>query len=94
MKGRYKKFVALVAAVLFWSSQANALLIEIVPDTVGPITLGQTINVDIRASDLNGDVVTAYQMLIDFDEGLLTYDGASFGCGLGECWFDSLVDDR
>ena len=92
MKGMFKKFAALAAVVLFWSSQANALLIEIVPSDVGPITSGDTIDIDIIASDLGGDVVTAYQMLIDFDEALLTYDSAAFGCGLGECWFDSFVD--
>ena len=33
MKGMLKKFIALAAVALFWSSQANAVLIEIIPDT-------------------------------------------------------------
>ncbi len=56
MKGMLKKFVVLAATTLFWSSQANAVLIEIVPGTVGPAVVGDTITIEIIASVKNRQV--------------------------------------
>ena len=71
MKGMLKKFIALAAVALFWSSQANAVLIEFVPATLGPLTAGDTFMVDIVASDLGGDVVSAFDVLVGFDDSVL-----------------------
>jgi hypothetical protein len=72
MKGMLKTFVALAATVLFWSSQANAVLIEFVPSTLGPLTAGSNISVEIRASDLGGDIVSAFDILVNYDAAVLT----------------------
>ena len=92
MKGMLKKFVAVAATVLFWSSQANALLIEIDPSTVGPVTAGDPISLDIVASDLGDDFITAYDILIAFDDSLMTASSVTWGCNLGACDGLSFLD--
>ena len=72
MKGMLKKFVALAATALFWSSQANAVIIEFVPSTLGPLTGGTDVSVEVRASDLGGDVVSSFDILVNYDSTLLT----------------------
>ena len=86
MKGKLKTFVALAATVLFWSSQANAVLIEIVPSAVGPAVVGDTFVIEIVASDLGDDVITAYDILVTFDDSLLNLVFADVYGGLG--YFD------
>ena len=93
MKGMLKKFIVLAAATLIWSAQANAVLIEIVPSTTGPVTAGEAVSIDIVASDLGGEYITAYDILVAFDNALLTLDSMMTGCGLGACVFASLEDD-
>ena len=92
MKGMLKTFVALAATALFWSSQANAVLIEIVPVTAGPVSAGDEFFIEIVASDLGGEFVTAYDILIDFDEALLSAFLVDPECGLGGCVGASFID--
>ena len=93
MKGMLKKFIVLAAATLLWSAQANAVLIEIVPSTTGPVAAGETVSVDIVASDLGGDYITAYDILVAFDELVLQFVSMTTGCGLGACDFLSFEGD-
>ena len=92
MKSMLKTFVALVATALFWSSQANAVIIEFVPSTVGPAVVGDTIYVDIVASDLGDDVITAYDIFVTFDDTYLDLGYLEFYNGLGYLTGDSIVD--
>ena len=93
MKGIIKKFVAVAATVLFWSSQANAVLIEIVPDTVGPIGDGDSFSVEIWAKDLGSDYITAYDILVAYDTSLMNWASVGgAGCELGECDFAAFSD--
>ncbi len=95
MKGMLKKFIVLAAATLIWSAQANAVLIEIVPSTTGPVAAGDAVSIDIVASDLGSDYITAYDILVAFDELVLQFVSMTVGagCQLGDCVGATLEGD-
>jgi len=71
MKGTLKILLALTASAMLWTSQAQAVVIGF--DAPGPydVTAGDTLTVDIVASDLGGDVVSAYDILVAYDSSVL-----------------------
>ncbi|WP_395339908.1 cohesin domain-containing protein [Ningiella sp. W23] len=82
-------FVAL--CLLFHSQSAKALLISIQasPSTV---SVGDTIDIEFWASDLNPDLIAAYDFDLSFDSTLVTYVSASFSNFLGNDDFFSFAD--
>lgn len=64
---------------------AHAVMITLDPSVVGPINAGDQIFVDILASDLApGEVITAFDMRIAYDNALLTLDGTQYSTALGD----------
>jgi len=74
---------ALLLAASMWGGNALAVNISLDPTDAGPITSGDVIRVDIVASDLGTEVITAYDMAIAYDDTLLTLDAIDYGDGLG-----------
>ena len=87
-----KKIVAVAAVALLWSAQANAVVITIEPDTTGPVTTGETVNIDIWATDLGTDIIAAFEILIAYDTSLMDLVSAVFYTGLSGPDFWSLID--
>ena len=74
----------LLLAASLWGSSALAVNISLDPSEVGPITAGNTINVDIVASDLGeNEVITTFDMGITFS-GPLTLDAMTYSTALGD----------
>ena len=75
----------LLLAASLWGSSALAVNISLDPSDVGPITAGATINVNIVASDLGeNEVITAFDMAVAYDDGLLTLDSIDYSTALGD----------
>ena len=69
----------LLLAASLWGSSALAVNISLDPSDVGSITAGDTINVNIVASDLGeNEVITAFDMAVAYDDGLLTLDSIDY----------------
>jgi hypothetical protein len=75
----------LLLAASLWGSSALAVNISLDPSDVGPIRAGDTINVNIVASDLGeNEVITAFDMAVAYDDGLLTLDSIDYSTALGD----------
>ena len=94
MKGRYKKLVALAAAVLFWSSQANAVLIEIDADDALGVSAGDTFFIDIWARDLGTEAITGYDIDVLYDDTNLTVLPDLFSLGPWDAYFGLSLGDE
>lgn len=80
----FLKTILLLAASL-WGGSALAVNISLDPSDVGPITAGDTINVNIVASDLaENEVITAFDMAVAYDDALLTLDSTTYSTALGD----------
>lgn len=76
----------LAAALLLSTSLANANLLEFRPQSV-TATLGETVAVDVVASNLDGEIVSAYDLDITYDSLILAATGVTFATGLGDALF-------
>jgi hypothetical protein len=74
----------LLLAASMWGGNALAINISLDPADVGPITSGQTVTVDIVASDLGTEVITAFDMAVAYDDALLTLDSTTYSTALGD----------
>ena len=80
MNGILKRFVALAAVALLWSSQASAVIIVIEDDIgAGGVSTGETFTITVWATDVpTGEAVSAYDLDILFDT-ILTASNLVFG---------------
>jgi len=74
---------ALLLAASMWGGNALAVNISLDPTDIGPVTSGDVIKVDIVASDLGTEVITAYDMAVAYDDTLLTLDMIAYSDVLG-----------
>jgi len=75
----------LLLAASLWGSNALALNISLDPSDVGPIGAGETITVDIVASDrAAGEVISQFDMAVAYDDALLTLDLIAYSTALGD----------
>ena len=80
-----RRLTILVLLLSIAATDARALLITLDPSDVGPITLNDTISVNIVASELgDGEVITAFDMAVSFDSALLTLDRIDYSTALGD----------
>ena len=64
---------------------ASAVLITLDPSDVGPVNIGDTIFVNIIASGLaDGEVITAFDMAVSFDNTVLSLDSILYSTALGD----------
>ena len=85
-------FVAL--CLLVSSHQANALLISL-QSSSNSVDIGESITLEVWASDLNPDLVAAYDFDLSFDSSVVSYVSASFSNFLGNddlLSFTSIID--
>lgn len=84
----HHNILARLAAVLLlhWATSASALDLSFAPATASRV-VGQSIGIDIVVSGLNGSTpnlaVTDYDLDINFNPGVLSFDSFSFGTRLG-----------
>lgn len=75
----------LLLAASLWGSSALAVNISLDPSDVGPIAAGDTISVNIVASDLGeNEVITQFDMAVAYDDAVLTLDGIDYSTALGD----------
>ncbi len=69
------KFLTKVAAVaaFAWASSANAVLLSYENQNPGTLTEGDSFTVDVVVSELNGEIVSAYDFNLTFDDALLGF---------------------
>lgn len=75
--------LALAVAVALVAEAAAAATIGFEP-TSQTVDLGDPVSVDIVVSDLGGEIVSAYDLDILYDPGVLSAVQVSFGSGLGD----------
>lgn len=77
--------------VLCNATLANATTIEFRPQTVvaGP---GETIALDIYATELDGEIVSAYDFDITYDSLILSAIGVTFATALGDAFFFEVLE--
>jgi len=83
---RRQLLTAGILAILLCIRLANADIIEFRPQSLvaGP---GETIALDIFATGLDGEIVSAYDLDITYDSGVLSATGVTFGSSLGDALF-------
>ena len=80
-----KTILAGILVLALGPLSAHALNISLDPSAVGPITAGDTISVNLVASDLGeNEVITAFDARTAYDNGLLTLDSTSYSTALGD----------
>ena len=80
MKRMLKTLLALTASAVLWAGQANAVLIDFDATDNGD----GTVSVDVNVSDLApGELISAFDMDILFDDMALSLDFVTMGTGLG-----------
>ncbi|NMP30891.1 hypothetical protein HII17_04880 [Thalassotalea sp. M1531] len=80
----------LIAFLVLWQNQASATIISIEASTFSP-NQGDTLTIDLWVRDLGLDVVSGYDVDINFDPAILSLQSASFGSLLGG-GIDSIQD--
>lgn len=75
----------------FSASKANALIINL-STTNNSVDVNQPISLQVWASDLDPDIITAYDFDIGYDNSLVSFVGATFGDLLGFNSFGSIAD--
>ncbi len=78
-------------ALLMSASPANADIIEFRPQSL-VAGLGETIALDIFATDLDGEIVSAYDLDITYDSLILSAVGVTFGSSLGDPLFFDVLE--
>lgn len=79
----------MTVAGLLWvllAHSAAANIIEFRPQTVD-VNLGETVAVDVFASNLDGEIISAYDLDITYDSLVLAATGVTFAGGLGDPLF-------
>lgn len=74
--------LGLIGALLAAPAQAITLSVE--PSAVTGVMIGDTFDVDIVVSDLAGEIVSAFDLNLSYDPGVVTATGAAFGSLLGD----------
>lgn len=88
---RYGYVCAILFAVLL-SGTAGADIIEIRPQALSA-GVGETITVDVFASNLQGEIVSAYDLDVVYDSLILTATDVVFGIGLGNSLLLEVFED-
>ena len=88
-------FGALLAFyVLSWAPSAHAISLGFVPasQTLG---IGDSVAVDVVISDLNaaGEIVSTYDLDVNYDPSILSATGVAFGGFLGDPFFFEVLQD-
>lgn len=70
-------------AMVFLAGPASAATISFAPGSQS-VEIGDSVSVDIVVSDLGGEIVSAYDLDIQYDAAILNATGVSFDTGLGD----------
>ena len=66
---------------VFCLSPASAIVIDIVPD-IDPANSQDQVNISVDVSDLEDEVISAYDLDFGFDESIFNFEAFAFGNGL------------
>lgn len=75
-------FGVLMAIALITVSQSWATSLAFIPQS-SSWNINDSFNVDIQISDLGGSLVGAFELNVNYDSSILTFDSYSLGSGLG-----------
>jgi len=76
-----KYFLITLAMFACVSTQAQAIVISFEPSSQ-TVEIGDTVNVDLRISELGNDILTGFDLDVSFDDSILGFNGVDFGTGL------------
>ena len=91
MRKKLGLWLAVSAMALGMVSTAEAVTISLVPNA-NSVPVGGLLAVDVVASDLGGSAVAAFDVNVDFDPSVVTFESIVFGTGLDLGTFGSSTD--
>jgi len=94
MRTLMKSFVAALAFALIAAAPVRAVTIDFVPASPYAVTSGGTLSVAVVVSGLGGDIVSAYDLDVLYDSGVLTPAGTpvAFSLMLGDSAFFEVLE--